>query len=329
MLHCRSEVSLRWAGNRLPEPNSLTGSLANFYKMHSSSTEKLAAYIENIPTSFRKIAKGHNSKLICLEFVVNIDLVRLGAPRHLTMHLHPSKYGEHMERDAESRGDDEGLVTNSRKRTVSASASGPAAINKRLRALNTTSGFSRNAGVDTDVDSTDIGSLLGSRFGATTRASTPMQPKTQSNVTLEWFNVSIDPMTLMPEVFKVSALIDALISDQHFAKGASKIAFDVRAVHCFTGAILIFSQMIIYDSGTEERVVAKRMYRTSDEDSDSLTNTISVGENRALLEVECVRPAVGEKFWGDFVSYAMEMDVPIFLRAFLLLLKLQAGAQFN
>jgi hypothetical protein len=40
-----------------------------------------------------------------------------------------------------------------------------------------------------------------------------------------------------------------------------------------------------------------------------------VSENRALLEAECVRLAVGEKFWADFVSYAKEMDVPIFLRA--------------
>ncbi|KAF7311273.1 Alpha-type protein kinase domain-containing protein [Mycena kentingensis (nom. inval.)] len=253
-----NEVSLRWAGNRLPEPNSLTGNLGNFFKMHSSSTEKLATYIENIPTSFGKLAKGHNSKLIALDFVVNMDL-----------------YRERIERSAEDK--DAGQTT-SRKRTISGPGNIP--LNKRPRGLNTT----------------NIGSLLGSRFGTNVHTASPLTPRTQSKVTLERFNVSVDPATLAPEMVKVPEPVDALIFDEHFAKGASKIAFD----------------MVLLEGGKEERVVAKRIYRMTDDDTDLIGNVISLRANRTLLEAECVRLKVGEKFWVDFANYTKEMEVPIF-----------------
>jgi hypothetical protein len=71
----RSKVSFRWSGNRLPEPNSATGTLVNFYKMHSSTQDKVAAYIDNIPQQFKRVATGPKSRILCLEFHVNMDMV--------------------------------------------------------------------------------------------------------------------------------------------------------------------------------------------------------------------------------------------------------------
>ncbi|KAF7305333.1 Alpha-type protein kinase domain-containing protein [Mycena chlorophos] len=69
-----TEVDLRWAQNRLPERDSMTGSLAAFYVAHSSSAEKVATYINNIPATFKSLARGHNTKLLCLELVINMDI---------------------------------------------------------------------------------------------------------------------------------------------------------------------------------------------------------------------------------------------------------------
>ncbi|KAJ7639307.1 kinase-like domain-containing protein [Roridomyces roridus] len=258
------DVDLRWSGNRLPEPNSMTGSLANFYMMHSSTTEKIATYVNNIPSIFRTLARGHNTKLLCLELVVNMD-----------------SYGDREELDAVARNlnVDEPNST-SRKRAISGTSSG--GLSKRLRALT----------------NSNIGSTLGSRFGAAGSSHTPalMTPKTQSRVTLERCDISVHPPQYEPELIQKSGQIEAVIDDVHFAKGGSKLAYD----------------MTIFVNDKEERAVAKRIYRTSDDDSHSLSNGVSVVHNRALLESECHRLALGRELFGDFVAYCKEMDVAIF-----------------
>ena len=71
-------------------------------------------------------------------------------------------------------------------------------------------------------------SLLGSRIGSRAGAGhTPMQPQTQSSVSLEKFAVSIDPLDLTPELIKCSGEVRGLIWDRHFAKGQTKLVHDV------------------------------------------------------------------------------------------------------
>ncbi|KAJ7227013.1 kinase-like domain-containing protein [Mycena pura] len=121
---------------------------------------------------------------------------------------------------------------------------------------------------------------------------TCLQNPSQSPVTLERFDVSVHPETYDPESFKRLGFITALIDDVHFAKGGSKATLTI--------------------DGHEQRAVAKRIYRTSDDDSLSLSNTISLTENRALLEAECVRLALGRKFLGEYMGYVKEMEVAVF-----------------
>ncbi|KAJ7626226.1 hypothetical protein B0H17DRAFT_1151071 [Mycena rosella] len=208
-----SEVSFQWSGNCLPEPNSATGTLANFYKIHSSTQDKVAAYIDNIPQQFRRVATGPKSRILCLEFHVNMDM-----------------------------------------RTVSESSASVSSLAKRGRP-----------------------SLpKGSRFSSRGRGTVPLIAKTQSSVTLQKFTISVDPANFEAEIIKIHGEINGMLWDNHFAKGAMKVAFD----------------LVLFDlEGREERVVAKRLYRISDDDPDSIHNHISLMENRVGQLQAVVEPS--------------------------------------
>ncbi|KAJ7450656.1 kinase-like domain-containing protein [Mycena galericulata] len=239
-----SEVSFRWSGNRLAEPNSATGTLANFYKMHSSTQDKVAAYIDNIPQQFKRVATSPKSKMLCLEFNVNMDMYRERLARE----------AEELDTQSSQPG------SNSRKRTVSESSVSVSSLAKRDR-----------AGI----------SALGSRFSLHGRGALPLIAKTQSPVTLQKFTISVDPANFEPEIIKIRGQINGMMWDNHFAKGAMKVAFD----------------LILFDSeGGEERVVAKRLYRISDDDPDSIHNHISLADNRLMLEAEATRLVLDIKF---------------------------------
>ncbi|KAJ7088966.1 hypothetical protein C8R44DRAFT_892588 [Mycena epipterygia] len=249
------EVLFRFPGNRLSESNSSTGTLANFYVIHTSTKSKAATYIENVPARFSKLARGGKEKLVCLEFVINVDL-----------------YRDRVDREREMSP----VVTSSavRKRTPS-SASASGALPKRMRP-------SVPSGI----------SLLGSRIGSRTGAGlTPMQLQTQSSVSLEKFAVSIDPLNLTPELIKCPGKLHALIWDRHFAKGQTKLA---------------------YNDGLKERVVAKRLYRTSSDNPDSTSNMISLVNNHAMLEAECIRLGIREKILSEFYFYCQGLKVEIY-----------------
>ncbi|KAJ6579920.1 kinase-like domain-containing protein [Mycena sp. CBHHK59/15] len=256
------EVSFRFPGNRLPESNSSTGTLANFYAVHSSTKSKAATYIENVPTQFSKLARGGKEKLVCLEFVINVDLYRDRVDREREMS--PAVTGSTV-----------------RKRTAS-SASTSDALQKRMRP-SVPSGISL------------LGSRIGSRTG--TGALIPMQPQTQSSVSLEKFIVSIDPLDLTPELVKRPGEVHALVWDRHFAKGQMKLAHDM---------------VILYEDGLEERVVAKRLYRTSSDDPDSTSNMVGLVENRTMLEAECIRLGIGEKILSEFYSFCRGSKVQVY-----------------
>ncbi|KAJ7025816.1 kinase-like domain-containing protein [Mycena alexandri] len=264
-----SEVSFRWSGNRLSEPNSATGTLANFYKMHSSTQDKVAAYVDNVPQQFKRVATGPKSRLLCLEFHVNMDMYRDRLTR------------EAEELDTQSSQ----LGSNSRKRTVSESSESGSSLAKRGRP-------SLAKGI----------SGLGSRLSFRGRGVAPLIAKTQSPVTLQKFAISVDPANFEPEIIKIRGEINGMIWDNHFAKGAMKVAFD----------------LVLFDSeGGEERVVAKRLYRISDDDPDSIHNHISLIDNRIMLEAEATRLVLGEKLLMDFYLLCREKDIK-FAQAYLL-----------
>nr|GAT48119.1 predicted protein [Mycena chlorophos] len=252
-----SDVSLRWAGNRLPEPNSMTGTVANFFTAHSSSTDKVATYINNVPAIFRSLARTHNKKLLCLELVINMDA-----------------YTEREQLDAAIHGIDPDVRVGAVRKRTASSSSVAALQHKRLR------------------------SVLGSRFGPSgTRHATPLNATTQSRVSVQRFNVSVDPTTFEPEVIKIPGVVDAMIKDTHLAKGASKVVYDI----------------VLFDrDGKEERAVGKRIYRTKDTDSSSLSNSVTLADNRAYLEAECVRLSLGAHLLDGFLAYAKGEDVAIF-----------------
>ena len=67
-----------------------------------------------------------------------------------------------------------------------------------------------------------------------------------------------------------------------------------------------------YEDGLEERVVAKRLYRTSSDDPDSTSNLISLVENRTMLDAECIRLSIGEKILTEFYSYCRGLKVQVY-----------------
>ncbi|KAJ7197342.1 kinase-like domain-containing protein [Mycena rebaudengoi] len=254
------EVSFRFTGNRLPEANSSTGTLGNFFAVHTATKSKAAIYIENVPTQFSRLVRGGKEKLVCLEFVINIDLYR--------------------DRVAKER-DMSPVVTASAARKRTASNTSASALPKRL-----------HSSVPSGI------SLLGSRISSRTGGGLiPMQPQTQSAVSLEKFSISIDPSDLKPELIKCPGGIQGFIWDRHFAKGGMKLAFDM---------------VTLYEDGSEERVVAKGLYCSSSDDPDSITNNISLPENRTMLEAECVRLGIGEKLLAEFYSFCRESKVQVF-----------------
>ncbi|KAJ7820769.1 kinase-like domain-containing protein [Mycena olivaceomarginata] len=226
-----SEVSFRWSGNRLPEPNSATGTLANFYKMHSSTQDKVAAYIDNIPQQFKRVSTGPKSRILCLEFHVNMNMYRDRLTRQ----------AEELDTQSSQPG------PNSRKRTVSES-------------------------------SASVSSLA--KFSLRGRGTAPLIAKIQSPVTVQKFTISVDPANFEPEIIKIRGEIDGMIWDNHFAK-----------------------------EGGEERVVAKRRYRISDNDPDSIHNHISLIDNHLMLEAEATQLVLGEKLFMDFYLLCREKDV--------------------
>ncbi|KAJ7304679.1 hypothetical protein DFH08DRAFT_825434 [Mycena albidolilacea] len=97
---------------------------------------------------FRALAHGHNSKLLCLELVVNMDA-----------------YGDREELDAVARNLSEGSST--RKRTVSGTGAG--GLNKHLRV----------------VGNTNMGSAFDPRFGPSGSCNPP-RSKPRHNPELHW-----------------------------------------------------------------------------------------------------------------------------------------------
>jgi hypothetical protein len=147
-----------------------------------------------------------------------------------------------------------------------------------------------------------------------------MQPQTRSSVSLEKFIVSIDPLDLTPELVKRPGEVHALVWDRHFAKGQMKLAHDVHLLLIPHGShSFVHMQMVIlYEDGLEERVVAKRLYRTSSDDPDSTSNMVGLLENRTMLEAECIRLGIGEKILSEFYSFCRGSKVQVYESALFL-----------
>ncbi|KAJ7693119.1 kinase-like domain-containing protein [Mycena olivaceomarginata] len=139
----------------------------------------------------------------------------------------------------------------------------------------------------------------------------PLIAKTQLPVTLQKFTISVDPANFEPEIIKVRGEIDGMIWDNHFAKGAMKVAFDVcLSNHMFNIELTQIPKLVLFNSeGGKERVVAKRLYRISDDDPDSIHNHISLIDNRLMLEAEATRLVLGEKLLMDFYLLCREKDI--------------------
>ncbi|KAJ7243317.1 kinase-like domain-containing protein [Mycena rebaudengoi] len=256
MLFAEKKCRSRFTGNCLPEANSSTGTLGNFFAVHTATKSKAATYIENVPTQFSRLARGGKEKLVCLEFVINIDLYRDRVAKERDMSL---------------------VVTASTAITL-----------PHLHCQSACAHWSLAVGI----------SLLGLRISSRTGGGlVPMQPQTQSAVSLEKFSISIDPSDLKLELIKCPGGIQGFIWDRHFAKGGMKLAFDM---------------VTLYEDGSEERVVAKQLYRSSNDDPDSITNNISLPENRTMLEAECVRLGIGGKILAEFYSFCRESKVQVF-----------------
>ncbi|KAK7034990.1 kinase-like domain-containing protein [Favolaschia claudopus] len=67
-------VSIRWAGNKMPVPNSLSLTVGEFYEVHSSS-DNSAIYVENIPSAWKALAAVHKRKggFMALELYIDSE----------------------------------------------------------------------------------------------------------------------------------------------------------------------------------------------------------------------------------------------------------------
>jgi hypothetical protein len=149
------------------------------------------------------------------------------------------------------------------------------------------------------------------------RGAAPLISKSQSPVTLQKFTISVDPANFEPEIIKVRGEIDGMIWDNHFAKGAMKVAFDVcLSNHMFNIELTQIPKLVLFDSeGGEVWVVAKCLYRILDNDPDSIHNHISLIDNRLMLEAEATRLVLGEKLLMDFYLLCREKGVAVFQHA--------------
>ncbi|KAK7048818.1 kinase-like domain-containing protein [Favolaschia claudopus] len=67
-------VSIRWAGNKMPVPNSLSLTVGEFYAVHSS-TDNSAIYVENVPSAWKSLAAVHKRKggFMALELYIDSE----------------------------------------------------------------------------------------------------------------------------------------------------------------------------------------------------------------------------------------------------------------
>ncbi|KAK6997328.1 hypothetical protein R3P38DRAFT_3623649 [Favolaschia claudopus] len=67
-------VSIRWAGNKMPVPNSLSLTVGEFYEVHSSS-DNSAIYVENVPSAWKALAAMHKRKggFMALELYIDSE----------------------------------------------------------------------------------------------------------------------------------------------------------------------------------------------------------------------------------------------------------------
>ncbi|KAF7371790.1 hypothetical protein MVEN_00036700 [Mycena venus] len=189
-------VSIRWAGNRMPVPNTSNLTIGEFYAVHSSN-ETAAIYIETVPAVWKQLAAATKRKggFMALELYVDSD-----------------SWAE----SAIAFDDDEGLSRLSsvsrvqpRKRLMEAV---PTAGTKRQRVFRSLS----NQGI-----------RLRSEFHVSA-LSGPAAVHTRTRVVLKRINCFADPLTGIAEFEHSEHTIHGKLRNDPFSSGAMKNAYDLQ-----------------------------------------------------------------------------------------------------
>ncbi|KAJ7803224.1 kinase-like domain-containing protein [Mycena olivaceomarginata] len=73
-----------------------------------------------------------------------------------------------------------------------------------------------------------------------------------------------------------------------------------------------FDLAVVNTDGKEERYVAKCLYRTSEDQPQTVTRVVDRADNRAYLEADAFRLALGEHLLHEFYECAKEWEVPVY-----------------
>ncbi|KAF7329565.1 Alpha-type protein kinase domain-containing protein [Mycena kentingensis (nom. inval.)] len=118
-----------------------------------------------------------------------------------------------------------------------------------------------------------------------------------SAVTFKKLTVSVDPVELTPDVILSPEPFSGLLYPEHFTQGSMKLVHEL---------------IITHEDLMEERVVAKRLFRVSENDADDIGNKVPLDANRDNLEAEVYRLVLGEKILGEFYTFSRAQNAEVF-----------------
>ncbi|KAJ6601597.1 kinase-like domain-containing protein [Mycena sp. CBHHK59/15] len=196
-------VTIRWAGNKMPVPNTSNLTLRELYAIHSSN-ENAAIYVDTVPAVWKQLAAAAKRKngFMALELYVDSDSWAE------SMAAYDDNEGSSSKTSSASRS----TQKQSRNHSVTESE---VQSNKRLRILQPSSSQG------------SVGSLsrLGSQFHMSA-LSGPAEVHHRYRVVLKKIYCVVDPLTGALEFESSEHIINGKVRDRPFSSGAMKHAYN-------------------------------------------------------------------------------------------------------
>ncbi|KAJ6473885.1 kinase-like domain-containing protein, partial [Mycena sanguinolenta] len=189
-------VSIRWAGNRMPVPDTSNLTVGEFYAIHASN-DNAAIYVETVPPVWKQLASSRKRKggFMALELYVDTDSVS-SAHMYVWFSTEVSSSGQKAWRP----------------------------LTKLQAGLNFgVPNFQQQRAVD-HVS----GARLCSEFSPSALVG-PAKVHNRTRVALKRINCVLDPITASPEFENSDIIINGKLRDEPFSSGAMKRAYELQS----------------------------------------------------------------------------------------------------
>ncbi|KAJ7482209.1 kinase-like domain-containing protein [Mycena galericulata] len=271
-----AEVTIRWTGSLLLEPNTSNMLLGQFYAYYSVPSRS-SIYFTTIPLMWKSACKATKGLAIWIELYID----SLAVNKRI---------------DALSQ-----TPTSSMNSIIGSAFQSTV----RKRALSSTS-----EGTNRDDRATKRSNVPGPSQSMFVPSDNTTQVHQRSSVTLKKIICVTDATTGEVEFEETSVQISGGIRSNHFSKGAMKYAFDVSL---FTFPHSISSDPAVHQFKTTsgEALVVKRFYRISETNENSMAPPVTVLDNRTQIYLELQRLGIAAYFLKQFFRYAKRCAVPV------------------